>query len=89
MVDKKEEKKHKSLNIIWMLEKWSKNLRDNFDDLEESVDLLYPHLKKIKNVILKEIEDGNWKNVEDFCDHLEEEEIKAKGGYWDNSKYSL
>jgi|TARA_R110002050_G_scaffold3361_11_gene17697 hypothetical protein len=72
----KELKNTKALNLIWMIKEWAANLNRNFDDLECSIDELYPHLKKIKKIILKDVEDGNWKNVSEFCDYLEEENYK-------------
>ena len=69
------EKSTKVLNILFMNEKWSMNLRRNFDDLECNIDELYPHLKKIKKIILKDIEDGNM-TLDELCDFIEEEEAK-------------
>lgn len=73
---KKELKNTKALNLIWMIKEWAANLNRNFDDLEYSIDELYPHLKKIKKIILKDVEDNNWKDVAEFCDYLEEENYK-------------
>ena len=72
-------------NLCWSTNGWYRKciiqeyynnyLRRNFDDLECNIDELYPHLKKIKKIILKDIEDGNM-TLNELCDFIEEEEAK-------------
>lgn len=74
----KRNKSDKMIDILFMLEKWSKNMLDNFDDLECSmIDELYPHMKKMKKILLEKIEDGNWDSMKDFIDYLEDDESVA------------
>ena len=74
----KRNKSDKMIDILFMLEKWSKNMLDNFDDLECSMIYeLYPHMKKMKKILLEKIEDGNWDSMKDFIDYLEDDESVA------------
>lgn len=74
----KRNKSDKMIDILFMLEKWSKNMLDNFDDLECSmIDELYPNMKKMKKILLDKIEDGNWDSMKDFIDYLEDDESVA------------
>tara|TARA_R100000005_G_scaffold95351_1_gene76524 strand:+ start:1142 stop:1288 length:147 start_codon:yes stop_codon:yes gene_type:complete len=41
------------------------------------IDELYPHMKKMKKILLDKIEDGNWESMKDFLDYLEDDESVA------------
>tara|TARA_R100001132_G_C3220201_1_gene59177 strand:- start:69 stop:329 length:261 start_codon:yes stop_codon:yes gene_type:complete len=56
--DKQEEERRECIHLLVGISKWSEGLLRDFDNLEHLSSELLPHLEKIKDVVVNDIEDN-------------------------------